>query len=406
MKLVSWMSIVILGIGLTVSLLPQQVHTTMYPMLSQNGPPTEACPGAGILDFDLIGHTLYGCPIAGGTWSAINGMAGGNISYCPDTSQYANSIVCANSGETFTVFNPGVAVIVKVANSVTGPTIIYETGVGIKNVTKNGTTALATNDMVAGGLYLLTYDGAEMVMTQNLGAAAGGGFSLSDLTSVYWREQFSNSATGSATCGFTYFQTGGNTGGASYAFQSVDLNHTPTCRATTGATSTDDLTVYLTGGTSGTVLPLAGLNSLSGSQAWELIAVIRLPAITNMAAKVCVTNSVADSGDTTANGICARFSTNAGDTTWKLVTSASSTTNVVDSTVTVAANTWYKIRLDSSVSGTVGLTVNASARVTSSTDIPSSTLTPELTLKTYTAAPTNMDVTVPLVFDMTGLVKP
>jgi hypothetical protein len=237
----------------------------------------------------------------------------------------------------------------------------------------------------------------------NLGS--GTTFNPSDLTSLYWRDVLTN-GTQSTNCTFNYFQTGGNTGGASYAYQSVDLNHTPTCRATTGATSGNDLAVYMQANATPTGQFITGLSSMSGAQAWEFVALVRLPTITSVGAKVCLTGGITDTGDTVANGICARFSTNAGDTTWKLVTSASSTTNVVDSAVTVAANTWYRIRIDSAVSGTIGLTVNSAARVTSSTNIPTASLVPELTLKTYAAASTSMDITAPLTFDITGLTKP
>lgn len=65
----------LLGIVLTVTLSAQQVHTTMFPMLSQNGPPTDAYPGAGMLDFDRLSHTLYGCSIAGGLPPRVNVQA-------------------------------------------------------------------------------------------------------------------------------------------------------------------------------------------------------------------------------------------------------------------------------------------------------------------------------------------
>jgi hypothetical protein len=237
----------------------------------------------------------------------------------------------------------------------------------------------------------------------NIGGGAS--FNPSDLTSLYWRDMLTNGVE-SGNCTFNYFQTGGNSGGAAYAYQSVDLNHTPTCRVTTGATSGNDLAVYMQANNIPAAQLITGLNNMSGSQAWEFVALVRLPTITSVGAKVCLTGNTADTADTETNGICARFSTNASDTTWKLSTCASSTCTTVDSTVTVVANTWYKIRIDSSVSGTIGLTVNSAARVSSSTNIPSATLVPELTLKTYTAAATSMDVTAPLVFDITGLTKP
>ena len=116
------------------------------------------------------------CTNAGGT---VDNNTVKNAVFISDTSMSANAI----TGTTTTTFPgsyaTGQQVIVLLANTVTGATTININSLGSKNVTKNGTTALAANDLVAGGIYLLTYDGTEFVLTQNLPAGGGSGATVS-----------------------------------------------------------------------------------------------------------------------------------------------------------------------------------------------------------------------------------
>ena len=51
----------------------------------------------------------------------------------------------------------------------------------------------------------------------NIGGSGAGSFSPADLTLLYWREMLTNGIQ-SANCTFNYFTSGGNTGGATYAY--------------------------------------------------------------------------------------------------------------------------------------------------------------------------------------------
>lgn len=109
-----------------------------------------------------------------GSSAAIDNNGVKNAIFISDTSMSANTI----TGTTATAFPvsyaTGQQIIVKVANPVSGATTININSLGAKAVTKNGSTALVTGDLVAGGMYLMTYDGTRFVVTQNLGGAGGG----------------------------------------------------------------------------------------------------------------------------------------------------------------------------------------------------------------------------------------
>src|ERR1035438_4238300 len=108
--------------------------------------------------------------------------------YCPDTSTIPNVITCSTTilglGSSSTLAqNPlnltsiikGFSLIVPVANTNTGPvTLNINQLTPAVNVTKNGTTSLTSGDIVVGGSYLLTFDGTEFVISQNLSAGGGG----------------------------------------------------------------------------------------------------------------------------------------------------------------------------------------------------------------------------------------
>lgn len=95
-----------------------------------------------------------------------------NAVYCADTGS-ANAIVCSTP-QIYTSYVAGQPVLIKLAATVTGATTININGLGSKAVTKNGTTALANNDLLVGGMYWATYDGTELVVNQTLTTAGTG----------------------------------------------------------------------------------------------------------------------------------------------------------------------------------------------------------------------------------------
>lgn len=119
------------------------------------------------------GGTVSGIIIYGNS-GTINAVRGATYSilgagfYCADSGT-ASALACTISGYP-TSYSAGQSVTVKVANTITGATTININRIGTSNVTKNGAVALPGAlypDMVAGGLYLLVYDGSEFVLAQN-----------------------------------------------------------------------------------------------------------------------------------------------------------------------------------------------------------------------------------------------
>lgn len=112
------------------------------------------------------GYVLTSTGGTGCSWQTVGGASVDNTTlknawFINDLSGSANTI----SGTTATTFPgayaKGQSVIVQVANTNTGATTININTLGAKAVTKNGNTALAAGNLVAGNDYLMTYDGTE-----------------------------------------------------------------------------------------------------------------------------------------------------------------------------------------------------------------------------------------------------
>ena len=106
----------------------------------------------------------------GCNWQSVGGASVDastikNAEYCPDTSVSANTITCSTT-TTFPTLAAGQVIRVKVANTNTGATTIAVSGGASKNVTKFGTTALASGNLVAASVYLFAYDGTEWQVLQ------------------------------------------------------------------------------------------------------------------------------------------------------------------------------------------------------------------------------------------------
>lgn len=114
-----------------------------------------------------------------GSSAAVDANGIKNAIYISDTSMSANTITGTTSTMFPVAYAAGQLVVVKLANTVTGATTININSLGAVAVTKNGTTALANLDMLAGGIYPLTYDGTRFVLTQNLPAGGGTGATIS-----------------------------------------------------------------------------------------------------------------------------------------------------------------------------------------------------------------------------------
>lgn len=151
--------------------------------------------------------------------SRVNATSIKNAMSCADTSISANTITCSTF-QGLTGYVTGQTFFVQVANTTTGATTININSLGAKNVTKNGTTAIASGDLVANGNYAMRYDGTEFVVLGNISA----GTLPSGPTSPNSVPQF-----------LTSTPSGGVAGSPVYALSGVTPRHV------SGTTSTDTI---------------------------------------------------------------------------------------------------------------------------------------------------------------------
>ena len=180
------------------------------------------------------GYVLTSTGGTGCSWQTVGGASVDNntlknAAYIADLSGSANTI----SGTTATTFPgayaAGQSVIVKVANTNTGATTININTLGAKAVTKNGNTALAAGNLVAGNDYLMTYDGTEFevltftvlavdipTLNQNTTGNAATATNLASYPTICSGGQFSQGlSSGSNNCATPSGGGGGTPGGTS-----------------------------------------------------------------------------------------------------------------------------------------------------------------------------------------------
>ncbi len=123
----------------------------------------------------FLSAQAYGQIFSGSVPVTINSIR--DAIYCNDTSGAANTITC-NTTTTFTTYQDGDAVDVKLANSVTGATVIDINSLGSRDVTFNGSNAMdASTGLVAGGVYRFQYNSTgpqfELQGVVSAGSVAG-----------------------------------------------------------------------------------------------------------------------------------------------------------------------------------------------------------------------------------------
>lgn len=127
--------------------------------------------------------------------------------------------------------------------------------------------------------------------------------------------------------------------------------------------------------------------------------VVRLPAITSMAARI----GLSDNWNSTtlgSNGIWFEYAA-AASANWRYATRASATGTPVDSTLAVAANTWYELIMLVS-SNAVAFFVNGNLIGTSTTNIPTAVLAIGAHIVPSVNTATNIDVDLYELYHLTG----
>jgi hypothetical protein len=119
----------ILTVTFAVPIFSQQARTTDFPARYQAGPPTDACPGPGTLDLDLIAHQIYSCSVAGGAWFVSSGAGGtGNVSAYTIVSFSATPTfaVASNTSDTFKITLTGNVTASALVGPVNGEPLTFE----------------------------------------------------------------------------------------------------------------------------------------------------------------------------------------------------------------------------------------------------------------------------------------
>jgi hypothetical protein len=92
------------------------------------------------------------------------------LSWCGTAGGTANAVLLTlPSASVLTSYVAGQAFRFQAGASNTGPVTVNVAGLGVKSITKSGTSPLSSNDIVAGGIYELVYDGTEFQITGGVG---------------------------------------------------------------------------------------------------------------------------------------------------------------------------------------------------------------------------------------------
>jgi len=152
---------------------------------------------------------------------------------------------------------------------------------------------------------------------------------------------------------------------------------------TTGGTTNDITRAHLANTTLLAVNPSTVANV-------EVQYVVRLGTITSVMFNVGFVNGSLNCINGAANCLGVSFNTADGDTVFKFRSCASSTCTSADSTVTVAANTTYTIRIRVTTAGTWRFSVNGETEQTITTNLPNENEHVQWWLKTLTGSARTM----------------
>ena len=89
------------------------------------------------------------------------------------TSVSGSNTITATLTPAITAYAAGQTFRFVVATTNTSTVTININGLGAKNLTKNGTTVLSSNDLVAGATVQITYDGTQFQVSSGIGSGGG-----------------------------------------------------------------------------------------------------------------------------------------------------------------------------------------------------------------------------------------
>lgn len=182
-------------------------------------------------------------------------------------------------------------------------------------------------------------------------------------------------------------------GGTQSVSQSTDATFTNpgNVKITTSATSGQGFAMFK-GNSAGGSAQVGALGSNSG---WELHIIVKLGQTTSCCLRIGAAKSGQAASDAPTDGIYFEYDTaNTGNTDTKFtgVTRSGSTSAYINTHSIAADTSFHHFRIRSTVSGTIGFTVDGGTEDTTTTDVTSAVLTPFLQLLTRTSSTANATI--------------
>jgi len=309
-------------------------------------------------DAQAVNASLFVCSQTGsGTYAwelaqSAGGSGGGDVSSNTSTSVDGEIALFSGSG---------------------GKTIQRATGSGVAKIT-NGVLSTVTGS----ALDCVKVDGTS-------GACGTGGSSDPfDRSVARWVEEFASGLATAGNVGSLGWTFSNNNGSSSVSLLEGEADHPGIVKVKTGTTSGNDSSMALRNGIG--VNDIARFDNTAG---WEFQWLVRPTQVTDVAHWIglgAYGQPFASSGS-----IAVKFDTNASDATW-IFQNCNGTCGTAASTVTPVAGTWYLIRIRSLVAGTILFSVNGESEVSISSNLPTATLSPGISVRTRTAAESSLDV--------------
>ena len=207
--------------------------------------------------------------------------------------------------------------------------------------------------------------------------------SLPPVDEVVIKEEFATIGTLASTNGEQGWRVNG-VGAETGVLIDGTVDHPGIMQIGTGGTAGDDVDLWL-----GSVT--ATLNFFDPDDTFDTTMIVRIPTITNLVVRVGLSLNPVSNSEEGAENAMFRFAP-ATDASWECRTrSAGGVNQITDSTVDVAAGTWYKLRIVKD-GGTIRFFINDVNRCNHSLQIPSNPLTPVYTVDVTAGAARTLDV--------------
>jgi hypothetical protein len=229
-------------------------------------------------------------------------------------------------------------------------------------------------------------------------AGAGGAYSVdwdpNDPTVVVFWDDFLGGGTTTPNLGLAW-QRNQIAAAPSHAFVTGALPNLGVIRMTTTTTAAQGGVISLQDDCLGNLAAVAG---------WELHWIFALSSVADVRFRIGLGPSAKTSIEP-VTGIWLRLDTNVayGDTAFQYVCRSASTNTVVSSGVT-AATGFHKLRIRSTVAGTILFKLNATTEQSIATNVPTAALSPEARLATDAAAAKDLDLDF-FAFRMRGVAR-